>query len=158
MKYLIYILTICPLLCFGQIDKQLQRQAAVTFVSGMAFGVHELANDKPHKIQAAFPSADMQWWDKSVSWQNKWRNGDPNQGERFFGSSTAFVGVTDADHCFGQIHTIGLTYTAVGFTRNPNNKRTSRDLFLRFVFLNLIRVGGMYMTWATFDLIDTHLR
>jgi len=38
------------------------------------------------------------WLDPSKSWVNKWKNGDPSQGERFFGSSTFFVSLTDAWH------------------------------------------------------------
>lgn len=36
--------------------------------------------------------------DPELSWQNKWKNGDRKQGERFFGSSTFLVWTTDAWH------------------------------------------------------------
>ena len=36
----------------------------------------------------------------ALSWQNKWKNGDRKQGERFFGSSTFLVWTTDAWHLF----------------------------------------------------------
>jgi len=38
------------------------------------------------------------WIDPSKSWKNKWKNGDKSQGERFLGSSTIFVFVTDFWH------------------------------------------------------------
>jgi hypothetical protein len=41
---------------------------------------------------------NQQWLDPSLSWKNKWKNGDPNQGEKFFGSSTVFVFLTDFWH------------------------------------------------------------
>lgn len=37
-------------------------------------------------------------WNPILSWRNKWKNGDPLQGERFLGSSTVFVFVTDPWH------------------------------------------------------------
>lgn len=40
------------------------------------------------------------FFDSTVSWQNKWKNGDRNQGEKFFGSSTFLVWTTDAWHLF----------------------------------------------------------
>ena len=43
------------------------------------------------------------WWSMDKSWRNKWKNGDPNQGEAFLGSSTVFVFVTDAWHFFQMI-------------------------------------------------------
>lgn len=39
------------------------------------------------------------FWSQS-SWRRKWKNGDPKQGEKFFGSSTVFVMFTDAWHLF----------------------------------------------------------
>lgn len=38
------------------------------------------------------------WWNPSESWRLKWKNGDPKQGERFPGSSTVFVFITDFWH------------------------------------------------------------
>ena len=39
---------------------------------------------------------------------NKWKNGDPKQGERFLGSSTIFVGLTDAWHLSKLFHNLTL--------------------------------------------------
>lgn len=39
------------------------------------------------------------FWSQS-SWRNKYKNGDPKQGERFWGSTTVFVMFTDAWHLF----------------------------------------------------------
>ncbi len=43
------------------------------------------------------------FWIKDLSWQNKWKNGDKKQGERFWGSSRWFVAQTDAWHLFGVL-------------------------------------------------------
>ena len=43
------------------------------------------------------------WWDWNRSWVGKWKNGDRNQGEKFFGSSTFLVFLTDAWHFFKTI-------------------------------------------------------
>ena len=47
--------------------------------------------------------SNQQWWDPQLSWTNKWKNGDPEQGEAWLGSSTVFVWVTDAWHLFKSI-------------------------------------------------------
>ena len=39
-----------------------------------------------------------QYLDPSVSWKNKYKNGDPTQGPRFFGSETFLVFLTDGWH------------------------------------------------------------
>lgn len=41
---------------------------------------------------------NQQFWNPAVSWKNKYRNGDPKQGEAFPASSTALVFVTDGWH------------------------------------------------------------
>ena len=38
------------------------------------------------------------FFNPQVAWQNKWKNGDPKQGERFFLSSTLLVWVTSGWH------------------------------------------------------------
>ena len=38
------------------------------------------------------------WINPLNSWKNKWKNGDPKQGERFLFSSTALVFLTDLWH------------------------------------------------------------
>ena len=43
------------------------------------------------------------FWNKHLSWKNKWKNGEPSQGEKFLGSSTFFVWLTDAWHLFNSL-------------------------------------------------------
>jgi len=40
------------------------------------------------------------FWDPSMSWKNKYKNGDPKQGCKFIFSTTYFVFATDAWHLF----------------------------------------------------------
>jgi len=47
-------------------------------------------------------------WNKSNTWRNKWKNGDPLQGESFFGSSTFLVFLTDPWHIFDVVRDLAL--------------------------------------------------
>ncbi len=38
------------------------------------------------------------FWDGEVAWRNKWKNRNPEEGERFWGSSHIFVTVCDGWH------------------------------------------------------------
>jgi len=38
------------------------------------------------------------WVNPNFSWRNKWKDGDPEKGEKFLGSSTIFVWLTDFWH------------------------------------------------------------
>jgi hypothetical protein len=45
----------------------------------------------------------LNWFDSSVSWKNKYKNGDQTQGAKFFGSTTFLVWTTDAWHFFQML-------------------------------------------------------
>ena len=42
----------------------------------------------------------LEFLNKDVSWRLKWKNRDPNEGPRFFGSTTFLVWLTDGEHLF----------------------------------------------------------
>jgi len=53
-----------------------------------------------HYSSSIFKNFSDDWWNPSNSWRNKWKNGNPEEGERFWGSSRWFVRFTDAWHFF----------------------------------------------------------
>lgn len=55
-------------------------------------------------------------WDKSVSWKNKWKNGDKEQGERWPTSSTITVFLTDGWHLMQFFFLNAMFLLAFGFT------------------------------------------
>ena len=57
------------------------------------------------------------FWDKHKSWKNKWKGGVAANGEKFFGSSTFLVWITDAWHLFTGLSYIALSI-AVAFTQS----------------------------------------
>lgn len=58
------------------------------------------------------------WWDPSLSWKNKWADGDPKNGEAFPLSSTTLVAATDAWHFFKAIMISCMTVAIIlPFTR-----------------------------------------
>lgn len=56
-----------------------------------------------HYDQSVFSRLNPRFWDPSVSYRNKWKNGNKREGERFWGSSTIFVNLTDAWHLFSSL-------------------------------------------------------
>ena len=67
-----------------------------SILSGISKAVMDLSEESKIKGNPLF-------WHKNKSWQNKWKNGDKKQGEKFFGSSRWFVLFTDAWHLFGVL-------------------------------------------------------
>ena len=54
-----------------------------------------------------------QFWDKHKSWRNKWKGGVAANGEKFFGSSTFLVWITDAWHLFNALSYLSLFLSGV---------------------------------------------
>lgn len=71
-------------------------------ISGIAKAICDLSSDDKIKFKPEI------YWVKSKSWVNEWKNGDPKQGEKFWGSSRWFVSFTDAWHLFGLIERISF--------------------------------------------------
>jgi hypothetical protein len=54
-----------------------------------------------HYHNSVFSKLDNQlFWNPQNSWMNKYKDGNPSMGEKFWGSKTLFVGLTDAWHLF----------------------------------------------------------
>lgn len=53
------------------------------------------------------------FWDNRIAWTNKWRNGDPVQGERFWGSSHVFVFLMDGWHVVKTLWLLHLVLAIV---------------------------------------------
>jgi len=72
-------------------------------------GISKAVQDKIlyHFYESRFKTMGT-FWNPEKSWENKWKDGDPEKGERFPGSSTIFVSLTDAWHLFGMIKNFTL--------------------------------------------------
>ena len=96
------ILFLFPILLFGQQRQKLkfsEEFAPVTtmFMAGAFNGVSQDLLFHYNEFESTFPTANAQFWNPELSWTNKYKNGDPLQGAKFPGSTTIFVGTTDAD-------------------------------------------------------------
>jgi len=55
----------------------------------------------------------QKWLKPSLSWRNKYKNGDASQGERFFGSTTFLVWITDLWHLAKMLMLLGISFALV---------------------------------------------
>ncbi len=51
-----------------------------------------------HYGKSIFKNFKQEFWDPSISWKNKYKDGEPAAGPKFWGSTTFFVGITDGWH------------------------------------------------------------
>jgi hypothetical protein len=82
-------------------------------VAALAITIMAICNAVMDKLQFHFgvsiwKDKNPLFWNPQLSWRNKWKNGDPEQGEKFPGSSSIFVSLTDAWHLFKKFLTAAL--------------------------------------------------
>lgn len=120
---MVIILTLASLKCNAQYDWKKQiAPASLVFAAGAFDGLNQALQFRYSGFKKAFPKANDQWYDPSKSWRNKYKNGDPEQGRKFFGSTSFFVGVTDAYHATRTLSN-GLNATAIVVKINDGKKK-----------------------------------
>ena len=86
------------------------------FVSGAASGLSDaLVSYRPFRGDSN--------WDMYVSWTNKYKNNDPNQGEKFPLSTSVLVGFTDGWHFCNMVRDLSAAgAVAISFEDLKNVK------------------------------------
>jgi hypothetical protein len=110
---------------------------ALLFLSGAADGFGDVLQFHYGEFKQVFPDADEQWFNPELSWRNKYKNGDPNQGAKYPGSISVFVAGTDAWHA-SKLFRIATMSTALAIaplqiidpTRPNYKKRRGLKKFL----------------------------
>lgn len=84
------------------------------FIAGLAEGLMDWLQ---FRMNPSHDTWGSMFWNAQYSWRNKWKNGDPRQGEKFFLSSTLFVFMTDGWHMMKFVRNLfiftGLLVAAV---------------------------------------------
>jgi len=81
-----------------KIDKNKIITGSLIFVAGGAKGVNETLQFNYKIFEKTFPGANKQWFDPKVSWRNKYEGGNPDNGAKYFLSTSVFVMFTDQYH------------------------------------------------------------
>lgn len=68
------------------------------FLAGMFEGVMDTLQFHWSKFRLKHKKANSFFWSPELSWKNKYKDGQVYKGEKFFGSTTIFVGLTDGWH------------------------------------------------------------
>jgi len=110
-----------------------------SILSGISKAVMDLSEESKIKGNPLF-------WHKNKSWQNKWKNGDKKQGEKFWLSSTFFVAQTDAWHLFGMLFraTYAKAYICVGLLISINIWYVFASLVVYIIFASTFHIFHTY--------------
>ncbi len=110
-----------------------------SILSGICKAVMDLSEESKIKGNPLF-------WHKNKSWQNKWKNGDKTQGEKFWLSSTFFVAQTDAWHLFGVLFRVfyAKVYICIGLLISIDIWYTFGALVVYIIFASTFHIFHTY--------------
>ena len=111
----------------------------LVLVSAISKAIMDLSEESKIKGNPLF-------WHKNKSWQNKWKNGDKTQGEKFWLSSTFFVAQTDAWHLFGVLFrtTFAKAYICVGLLISINIWYAFASIVVYIIFATTFHIFYTY--------------
>ena len=136
MKKFLLILTFLPLIATAQYKFQ-PVTTGLMVLSGASKGTADY-------LQFHY-TGQSQFWNPDLSWRNKWKNGDPAQGEKFPGSSTVFVSLTDGWHMCNTVNKFSCI--AAITIQIGGKKKPIKYYLLDFLTYSAAYSAGFVMTY-----------
>ena len=81
-----------------KINKNKIITGSLVLVGGAAKGFNETLQFNYKIFEKTFPDVNKQWFDPKVSWRNKYEGGNPDNGPKYFLSTSLLVMFTDQYH------------------------------------------------------------
>lgn len=121
-------------------------------VSGMIDGTKESISFHYQGFKRFFPKANDKFWDPSISWRNKYKNNDPAQGQKFYGSTNMLVFTTDAYHALRTTQRaidglVLVSYMNKNCTGRQSFRKRFKSMAKDFLILTAIRCVGFNLTY-----------
>lgn len=120
----------------------------LVFLAGASRGFNETLMFHWKGFRNAFPKANPQWFNPSVSWRNKYKNGDPDAGAKFPLSTSVLVMFTDQYHLNNFINKAAYTSTIV--IKICEGKKPLKHYLLDFLYYTFCHQLGFIATYYPF--------
>ena len=131
-----------------KIDKNKIITGSLVFVGGASKGFNETLHFNYKAFENTFPGANEQWFDPKLSWTNKYEGGNPDNGSKYFLSTSVFVMFTDQYHLNNFIHRASLMTALV--IKIGEGKRPLRHYVYDLLFYTACYQGGFAATYYPF--------
>lgn len=132
--------------------KQYVIPASTMFISGLLDGTIEAIKFHYYSgFKRRFKNANDQFWNPDMSWTNKYKNGNPDDGPKFFESTNSLVFTTDAYHGLRTAKNLVNTFTITFYinrARKDLRKMKFKKVLLDALILTTIRNIGFTTTYS----------
>lgn len=135
-----------------RIDKNKIITGSLVFVGGTAKGFNETLQFNYPIFEKKFPGANKQWFDPKLSWRNKYEGANPDNGPKFFLSTSALVMFTDQYHLNNFIQRTALMSALV--IKIGDGKKPLKHYLLDIVYYTACYQLGFASTYYPFTSRD----
>jgi len=131
-----------------RIDKNKIITGSLVLVAGSAKGFNETLHFNYKAFENTFPGINENWFNPQVSWRNKYKGGDPDNGPKFFLSTSAFVMFTDQYHLNNFINRAAIMSALV--IKIGEGKKPFKHYLLDLLFYTVCHQVGFAATYYPF--------
>ncbi len=119
------------------------------FLAGMAKGFNETLQFHWKEFHRQHPGANTQWFYPTESWKNKYKNNDPEQGPKYFLSTSVLIMFTDQYHLNNFINKMAWGSALV--FKLGEDKKPFKQYLLDFLYYGLCHQAGFALTYYPFS-------
>ena len=141
------LLLLLPFTAFGQINWKAEiAPCAALIFAGAADGTAESVKWHYHEqFSTTVPGNDPDYWNPDISWKNKYRDGTPESGPAYFGSTTFLAWTTDGYHLMRTTRNLMVT-TAILLA--PKQKQKWHSYLIKAAMYTLSYQLGFHLTYT----------
>ncbi len=132
-----------------KIDRSRVFAGGLVFLAGLSKGFNETLQFHWKEFHRQFPHAKAQWYNPTLSWRNKYRNGDPEQGPKSFLSTSILIGFTDQYHLDNMINR--LSWTGALVINIGGGKRPLRQYLFDILYYSACHYTGFATAYYPFS-------
>ena len=137
---------------FGFYDKKDKNQffviCGLQLLSGVSRGYEQVVVYHYSTFKADYPHINDNYFNPQISWKNKYKNQDPNQGPAYFGSTNILVWTTDFKHLMDVVSDVP-NYVSITLPLTiQHGKINWKQIVARAITATLIREIGFNTVYS----------
>jgi hypothetical protein len=121
----------------------------LVFIAGASKGFNETLQFHWKEFHRQFPKANPQWYNPSISWKNKYRNGDSNAGAKYPLSTSVLIMFTDQYHLDNFINK--MAWSSALIIKIGEGKKPFKSYLLDFIYYTICHQAGFALTYYPFS-------
>jgi hypothetical protein len=131
-----------------RIDKNKIWTGGLAFVAGSSKGFNETLQFNYQKFRETFGGTNDQWFNPKISWRNKYEGGNPDNGPKYFLSTSLLVMLTDQYHLNNFIHKSAILSALV--IKLGEKKKPFRHYVFDLLYYSACYQAGFAITYYPF--------